>query len=78
MPEKEDKEQEPQGVPFKGEIYFNATDGARFLHIERSVFYSNVVPHVQAYNVGALKGKYYKKSDLLKFLEVRPVQEGES
>ena len=45
-----------------GEVYVTASEAARYLGISRETFYNNVQPQLQAYQLGAFKRFYYRRS----------------
>jgi excisionase family DNA binding protein len=56
-----------------GEVYVTASEAAKYLGVSRETFYNNVQPQLQQYQLGALKRLYYRRSDLDRFKDVRPV-----
>lgn len=60
-------------VERNGEVYVTASEAAKYLSISRETFYNNVQPQLQSYQLGAFRRLYYRRSDLDRFNEVRPV-----
>ena len=62
-----------------GELYFSATEAAKYLGISRDTFYQNVRDRLQPYKHGALKRIYYRQTDLDKIKGIIPIegQEGD-
>lgn len=59
-------------VERNGEVYVTASEAAKYLGVSRETFYNNVQPQLQAYQLGAFKRLYYRRSDLDKFKDARP------
>ena len=56
-----------------GEVYVTASEAAKYLDISRETFYNNVQPHLQQYSFGAFRRLYYRRSDLDRYRDGRPV-----
>lgn len=65
-------------IESEGEIFYTASEAARYLHISRDTFYENVKAHLQPYKPGALKRVYYRQSELDEFRVVQAVEQHET
>ncbi len=57
-----------------GEEYYTAMEAAKYLGIARDTFYRVVRGQLQAYQLGVLKRTYYRKTDLERLQEIRPLE----
>ncbi len=62
-------------IDVNGETYYNVTESAKYLHVSKPTFYKNVQPRITEYRLGAFNRPYYRKSDLDKYLGVRPADD---
>jgi excisionase family DNA binding protein len=60
-----------------GEVYYTASEAARYLGIARDTFNRNVKGNIRTYRIGALKREYYRQSDLDRYKGVTPIGENE-
>jgi excisionase family DNA binding protein len=60
-----------------GEMYYTATEAARYLNIARDTFNRNVRDRIPIYHLGALRREYYRQSDLDRYKGARPAEENE-
>ena len=60
------------GIVADGEVYYTASEAAKYLHISRCMFYYNVKANVQAYKFGASRRLLYKRSELEPFRCIQP------
>lgn len=64
-------------IEIGGDIYYTASEAARYLGIARDTFYRNVRDKLQVYKHGALRRDYFRQSDLDKFRGIYPAEETE-
>lgn len=57
-----------------GEIFYTASESAKFLGISRDTFYRTVKSRLQAYQLGVLQRMYYKLADLQALRGIRPIE----
>lgn len=60
-------------IDVQGETYYNASEAAKFLQIPRWMFYSNVKPRIIGQKLAVSPKLHYKRSDLVQFQRVEPV-----
>ncbi len=60
-----------------GEIYYNASEAARYLGIARDTFNRNVRDRIPVYNLGALRREFFRQSDLDRYRGARPAEDNE-
>lgn len=60
-------------IEIDGVMYHTAKSAAEYLHIQRTMFYANVKPLIQAYRFAARRRLFYRQVDLEPFRQVQIV-----
>ena len=62
-------------IEASGNIYYTASEAARYLGVSRDTFYRNVREKLQVYKHGALRRDYFRQSELDKFSGIHSAED---
>lgn len=61
-------------LELEGEVYYTASEAAKYVGVSRPTFYQNVVGAIPEYRIAAYKRVYYRKTDLDRYKGIHPVE----